>query len=98
MRIEPDVERGPAFDLLIDGVSVQAFEGETIATILFAQGVVAFRGDGDHRSHGVFCNMGTCSECMVLVAAPGRCARRVRACMTDAAVGQEIFTGAQAHG
>ena len=87
MRILPDVERGAPVTVRVDGVAVPAFEGETLATAMLAAGKGVFRRDGRGAPRGLYCNMGSCGECMVTVAG-----RRVRACLTDVAEGMEIAT------
>jgi predicted molibdopterin-dependent oxidoreductase YjgC len=88
MRIDRDTSRGPAAMIRVDGTDIATFEGETIAAALLQQGP-AFRRDTRGRDRGLFCNMGTCSECMVTLM-PSR--RRVRACMTQIADGMEVST------
>lgn len=89
MRIESGVERGQAITLIVDGEPVRAFAGETIATAMLASGAAAFRRDTQGKPRGLYCNMGTCSECLVTVIASGR---RVRACLAEAEDGLEIAT------
>ncbi|MGH6782380.1 MAG: (2Fe-2S)-binding protein [Sphingomonadaceae bacterium] len=89
MRIQTDVERGPAITIRVDGEAVAAFAGETIATAMLAAGRSGFRVDGKGQPRGLYCNMGTCSECLVTLNASGR---RVRACLTEARDGMEIAT------
>jgi sarcosine oxidase subunit alpha len=92
-RLTYGVRREPAFAIRVDGEAVTAAPGETLATALLAAGRIALRQDGRDRPRGLFCNMGTCCECMVtLVADSGR--RRVRACLTDATPGMIVSTKA----
>ncbi|WP_157219973.1 (2Fe-2S)-binding protein [Flavisphingomonas formosensis] len=93
-RIEQGVERGSRITIFVDGAPVAAFAGETLATALIASGRIAFRRDGRAALRGLFCNMGTCSECFVQTAVPGRAPRRLRACLTPVADGMAIETGA----
>jgi len=87
MRILSDVVRGAAVTLRVDGAAVPAFEGETVATAMMAAGKGVFRRDGRGAPRGLYCNMGSCGECMITVAG-----RRVRACLTEVAEGMEIAT------
>ncbi|MBB5686864.1 (2Fe-2S)-binding protein [Sphingobium boeckii] len=89
MRIEQDVTRGAAIEISVDGIALAAFDGETIATAMLSQGMAMFRRDARGRPRGLFCNMGTCGECMVTLTAENR---RVRACVTDAQNGMDIAT------
>ena len=87
MRILLDVSRGAPVTLRVDGAAVPAFEGETLATALLAAGKGVFRRDASGAPRGLYCNMGSCGECMVTVAG-----RRVRACVTDVAEGMAVAT------
>nr|WP_218821400.1 (2Fe-2S)-binding protein [Sphingomonas laterariae] len=89
MRIEADVTRGNAITIIVDGEALPAFAGETVATAMLAAGRQVFRADTGGKPRGLYCNMGTCSECLVTIVASGR---RVRACLTEAVDGMEIAT------
>lgn len=89
MRIEKGVERGKAITLIVDGASVRAFAGETVATAMLASGKDAFRRDTAGQPRGLYCNMGTCSECLVTLVSSGR---RARACLIEATDGLEVTT------
>ena len=61
-----------------DGETLSAFEGETLAAALYAQGrrtLRISRDDGGPR--GAFCFMGVCQECVVLIDG-----RQTEACRT----------------
>lgn len=87
MRID-HIARGAPVTLRIDGTVVTSFVGETIATAMIAHGHATFRHDGFGMPRGLFCNMGSCGECMVTLDG----SRRVRACLTDVRDGMEIGT------
>ncbi|PTS76620.1 hypothetical protein DBR17_14445 [Sphingomonas sp. HMWF008] len=87
MRID-SIGRGDAITIRIDGREVPCFTGETIAAAMTAQAHAVFRVDRTGAPRGLFCNMGTCGECMVTLAD----GHRVRACITDAQDGMEIAT------
>lgn len=91
MRIA-GTERGEPFAILVDGEEMTAFAGETIATAMLAAGRAAMRRDRSGAPRGLFCNMGTCSECLVTVRADSG-VRRVRACLTPAVSGLRVETG-----
>jgi predicted molibdopterin-dependent oxidoreductase YjgC len=85
----PSVRRGQPIVVHIDGRSVQAFDGETVAAVLLAEGVRALRRTaktGEPR--GIFCGMGTCFDCLVTV--NGK--QNTRACVTPVADGMVIET------
>jgi len=76
--------------LTIDDEPVQAFAGETVATVLLALGRRAFRyTDRFHAPRGLFCGMGVCFDCLVTVDGQPN----VRACMTPVRAGMVIETG-----
>ncbi len=88
-RITQGVERGAPISIIVDGVPVACFAGETLATAMLAAGQSAFRSDLNGQPRGLLCNMGSCYECQVTVVATGH---RVRACLTPAQDGMEIAT------
>jgi len=83
------IERGRSLDVLVDGRSVVAYEGESIAAALFAAGVRITRWTaraGEPR--GYFCGMGVCHDCLVTVDG----SPNVRACMTTVREGLRVET------
>jgi len=69
-----------------DGQLVLAHEGETVAMALFAAGQLGFRSSAKHGlPRGVFCNIGSCYECLVYLDG-----RAVRACATLVADGMKL--------
>ena len=79
----------PMVTVTVDGDPVQAFPGETVATVLLAAGRQTFRHtDHLHAPRGLFCGMGVCFDCLVTV--DGR--PNVRACMTPVQSGMTIET------
>ena len=90
MRVEQQVRRGAALSITVDGAEIPAFEGETVASAMIAAGVVRFRTDLAGRDRGLFCNMGTCCECLVSIGDQGR---RLRACLTEVVAGMTVSTG-----
>ena len=71
---------------LYQGQAVDAGAGDTVAAALVAAGHLALReaGDGSHR--GVFCGMGACHECAVMVdGSPG-----YLACMVGVGEGMDV--------
>jgi predicted molibdopterin-dependent oxidoreductase YjgC len=74
----------------VDGEPVQAYPGETVATVLLALGRQAFRHTDHLRApRGLFCGMGVCFDCLVTIdGQPNE-----RACMTPIHDGMVIETG-----
>lgn len=82
------VTRGRAIQLEFDGEPVGAFEGETVAAALTGAGVRVLRTSAKGETRGVFCGMGTCYDCLVIIdRQPSR-----RACMELARDGMEVRT------
>ena len=87
MRVAlPGVGRaGEGFGLQFDGRTIRAFPGETLAAALLAAGEPVLRRTEKGEGRGVWCGMGVCGECSLLVDGVAR-----RACMTAAAPGQMV--------
>jgi predicted molibdopterin-dependent oxidoreductase YjgC len=67
-RIAAGIDRGLAIPISVDGVPMEAFRGESVATVLLVNGRRALRatpGRGAPRS--LFCAIGVCFECVVTV-------------------------------
>lgn len=51
-----------------DGESVIAYAGQTIAAVLLDHGFRTLRKTrGDEKSRGIFCGIGVCFDCLVVV-------------------------------
>lgn len=89
LRLGNPGERGRRIALTIDGKSVVAFEGETVAGVLLATGHIASRTTPTRgEARGYFCGMGACWDCALVI--DGRPNRR--ACMTPVAEGMRVET------
>jgi len=87
-------ERTP-LAVTVDGEAVQAYAGESVATVLLALGRRGFRHtDKNHEPRGIYCGMGICFDCLVTVNGM----ENVRACMTLVEEGMVIETGGQPRG
>ena len=81
-------EDGPVFTFLVDDTVVSAPEGETIAVALLAADRRALGVTVKRREpRGLYCVMGVCWECAVVVDG-----RTVRACVTLARPGLRVET------
>ena len=81
--------RESAIAVTVDGRPVTAFAGETVATVLLAEGIRVFRYTAKRgEPRGVFCGMGVCYECLVTVDG----VPNVRACVTTVKPGMAIKT------
>jgi predicted molibdopterin-dependent oxidoreductase YjgC len=85
----PEVERGQAISLTVDGDPLLAYEGETIAGALLASGRHALRHTRHGQPRGLYCGIGLCFECLVTVNGTPN----VRACLTPVAAGMVVETG-----
>jgi len=89
-RLTGPFGRGRAVGLVVDGVVVPAFEGESVAAALLAAGRRGLRvtpNRGEPR--GVYCGIGLCFECVMVVdGQPG-----VRTCQTAVRDGMRVGTG-----
>ena len=80
------VERGPEVTVSLDGRPVTAYLGETVATVLLAEGFAATRTTVGGAARGVYCGMGVCFDCLVIVDD----VPNTRACMTWVRDGMRI--------
>jgi aerobic-type carbon monoxide dehydrogenase small subunit (CoxS/CutS family) len=83
--------RGAApITVVVNGEPIQAYPGETVATVLLALGRQDFRHtEGQHSPRGLFCGMGICFDCLVTVDGEPN----VRACVTMIRAGMVVQTG-----
>ncbi|MFP4608742.1 MAG: FAD-dependent oxidoreductase [Candidatus Aenigmatarchaeota archaeon] len=82
-----DFDRGDEFYFDFEGEEVKAYEGETIASALYADGLRKFTESKKlERPRGFFCAIGKCSSCIMSV--DGR--PHVRTCVTLAKEGIKV--------
>ena len=86
LPLQHGLERGPAVSLTLDGRPVTAYEGESIATLLLAEGHLTTRWTRNGEPRGVFCGMGVCFDCLVIVDG----IPNTRACVTWVCEGMEV--------
>jgi hypothetical protein len=66
LRIGGAVSRGPGISFLVDGQTVEAFAGESVAAAMYACGWRELRQSPRAKlPRGLFCLMGSCQECLV---------------------------------
>ena len=80
------LERGARLSLTLDGRSVNAYEGETVAAVLLAEGHIATRKTRRGSPRGVYCGMGVCFDCLVVVDG----VPNTRACVTWVREGMDV--------
>jgi predicted molibdopterin-dependent oxidoreductase YjgC len=86
LALKAGLERGPQLTLTVDGLPVQAYTGETVAAALLADGPIELRTTAGGVPRGVFCGMGVCFDCLVVVDG----VPNTRACMTWVADGMDV--------
>ncbi|EHQ90833.1 (2Fe-2S)-binding protein [Desulfosporosinus youngiae] len=63
-----EFQRGEEVSFFFEGQELKGFEGETIAAALHAAGVrVLGHSPTMHRPRGLFCAIGNCSSCLMIV-------------------------------
>lgn len=93
-RITENVQRGESVKLTIDARTVMAYAGESLATVLLAEGITAFHRTRSGQPRAPYCNMGSCFECQVRVSVVGSSHFRwQRACVCRVADGMTVITG-----
>lgn len=82
------ISPAPAATVRIDvaGEPVDGLAGQTIAGVLMAAGRLSWRRSRGGRPRGVFCGIGVCFDCLVVVNG----LRDVRACQRRAADGDRV--------
>jgi len=90
----PRVLRGDPFEVEIDGQTLIAYQGETIAAVLLANGIRVFGHAEDGSPHGICCGIGRCFSCLVTVDGQPD----IRACVTPASPGMCIETSKEGAG
>lgn len=88
LRIGNSKQRGMPIQFYFNGEPITAYEGETIGMALWAAGKQALRTSpkrGEVR--GVFCGIGVCQECIVLIEG-----RRRESCLTVVREGLSVVS------
>lgn len=72
------LDRGPVVTVMVDGRPRTAYVGESVAAALMADDDLELRITSGGEPRGVFCGMGGCFDCLVIVDGVPGC----RACVT----------------
>lgn len=84
-----DFQRGEKVSFLFDGQQVEGYTGETIAAALHAAGVRILGHSPElHRPRGLFCAIGNCSSCLMVVNGEPN----VRVCVEKVQPGMQVET------
>ena len=82
-----DFQRGRKIHFTFNGKQIEAYEGETIAAALHAEGVWHYNeSDVLKRPRGLFCAIGHCSSCLMAVDG----VPNTRICVTNAVEGMVV--------
>lgn len=86
-RLEGAVARGREVEFFLDGCSVRAFQGETVAAALLAINKRVLRTTmrtGEPR--GLYCGIGVCFDCIMTIDGQPN----VRTCQTEVRMGMRV--------
>ena len=72
--------------MMLEGRRVTAHLGETVATVLIAEGYAALYTTVSGQPRGIYCGMGVCFDCLVVIDR----VPNTRACTTLVDTGMEI--------
>ena len=75
-------------EVIVDGASVLAPAGQSLGAALLSAGRLALRSSPGGAPRGVYCGIGVCQECRVVVDG-----EVVRACVTPVVAGMRVSTG-----
>ena len=78
----------PSVTLRVDGVPVQALQGDTLMVALLTEGTALRESEFDSGRRAGFCLMGACQDCWVWT----RNGERLRACSSEVREGLDIVT------
>ena len=88
-RMTGTVTRGRPVRIVVDGLAVPAFDGETVAAALLAAGRRVLRtAPRQAEPRGMYCGIGLCFDCVATV--DGQ--RSVRTCRTPVRDGMRVET------
>lgn len=93
MRIEEhpilgDMTKTHKVTFMMDGKEIEGYEGEPISAALKAAGLMVHRHTKKGSPRGVFCAIGRCTDCVMVV--DGK--PNVRTCVTPLKSGMEVQT------
>jgi len=84
-----EFQRGEKVKFFFNGQEFEGYESETIAAALHASGVVELAKSPElHRPRGLFCAIGNCSSCLMVV--DGK--PNIRICVVKIKAGMKIQT------
>lgn len=81
-------QKGKLVEFYMDGKPLKGYEGEPIAAALKAAGVMVHRHTKKHSPRGMFCAIGRCTDCVMVVNGKPN----VRTCVTPLKEGMLVET------
>lgn len=81
-------QKGPLVQFEYDGKLLDGYENEPIAVALRAHGVMAHRHTHKGSPRGIFCAIGRCTDCVMIV--DGK--PNIRTCVTPLRGGMQVKT------
>jgi aerobic-type carbon monoxide dehydrogenase small subunit (CoxS/CutS family) len=75
-------------EVIVDGSPLQAPAGQSLAAALLSAGRSVLRESPSGKPRGLYCGIGVCQECRVLVDG-----EVVRSCVTPVVAGMRVQTG-----
>lgn len=88
LPLDKNITRGKKIRVEVNGRALTAYEGETVAALFAAEKMSAMRTTQEGEPRGVYCGMGVCFDCLVVV----NDIPNTRACMTWLQEGMKIST------
>ena len=68
LRITDYFDRNNKINIIVNDKEIEAYEGECLAVVLFINNIKELRlSPKKKQSRGMFCLMGSCQECVVLI-------------------------------
>ena len=83
-----EIQERKKISIAVDGKDYTAFEGEMIAAALISNGTQTFRFTKHHAPRGIYCGIGRCTDCIMIVDG----VPNVRTCVTPVQEGMKIET------
>ena len=68
LRVSNYFNRNKKVNIYVNNKEIEAYEGECLALVLFVNNIKKLRlSPKQNQSRGMFCLMGSCQECVVLI-------------------------------
>lgn len=91
------LETAGRVEFVVDGLTITAREGDTVAVALWDAGQKVLRRSRTGSPRGMYCGIGHCFECRMAVVEPNGAVTDVRSCVTPVIPGMTMETLADPH-